>query len=259
MPTLFNVCNLTVKVANKLVCHNLNITINSGEIWGILGPNGSGKTTLLHTLINLHPITHGDIFLLEKKLSLYPRKEIAKKIGMLFQDTQFNFPQTVFEFCYSGRFPHPNNLVENEKITLQALSTMELGSLRNQNIQTLSGGEKRRLAIATVLAQTPELYLLDEPTNHLDLRHQMQTLHHFKKLADHSSHGIMLTTHDLNLAKQFCNKILMIFPEGKTLQGTTKDLLTNENISLLYQYPLNFNQQAFYSTDRSSDKNLCNM
>lgn len=236
MTTLLETRHLTVKIAHKTICRDLHLQIKSGEFWGILGSNGSGKTTLLHVLAGLHPISHGSIHLINNNMTSYSRKEIATKLAILFQDTQFSFPQTVLEFCQSGRYPHHTSTTEDENIIHSALRIMELEQLATHNVQTLSGGEKRRLAIAAVITQTPQIYLLDEPTNHLDLRHQMQMLQYFKTSIDIS--GVVMAIHDINIAQRFCSHILMLCENGVTLHGKANDMLTEKNLSQLYQFPI---------------------
>lgn len=230
--------NLTIKHG---LCRHLNWKINPGDIWGILGPNGSGKTTLLHSLAGLIPSEAGDIILGNKPLSTQSPKSIAKQLGLLLQDTTIYFPQSVFEFCLSGRYPHQNRLGgdsrEDKAITLNALTTMELDKKSAQNSMTLSGGEKRRLGIATLLSQAPDVYLLDEPTNHLDLRHQMRVLNHFQTLANQHGASVIMSLHDVNLAAHYCNKIILLWGDGNYLLGDVTDMITQENITRLYQIP----------------------
>ncbi len=233
---------LTLKIANKIICQDLNLDIEAGDIWGILGPNGSGKTTLLHSLAGLLQPTQGNIYLEEKNLYSIPRKTIAQHLGILLQDTHPLFPQTVFEYCLAGRHPHLSYFGriknEDEEIAQQALRIMELDLKMQQNIFNLSGGERRRLAIAALLTQNPNIYLLDEPNNHLDLRHQIKVLNHFKHLTEIKPAAVVMSLHDLHLAKNYCNKILMLFSEGKILQGNSKELLNSENVSQLYEIDL---------------------
>ena len=240
--------NLTLTIAKKTLCRDLTLEIQPGEIWGILGPNGCGKSTLLHTLAGLLA-ANGEIILHGKKLADLSRKTIARHIGILFQQCHDLFPQTVYEFCRSGRYPYLNYFGwENEKdtdIVHQALETMELTELKHKNIQHLSGGERRRLSIATLIAQTPTLYLLDEPTNHLDLRHQVKTLTYFRSIANSQSISAFISLHDINLAAQFCDRILMLTGDGRFILGQTKNMLTEENLSFLYQQPLT-KRMGFY-------------
>jgi len=242
MSVLIETQSLTLTVADKLVCENVNLKIKSGEIWGILGPNGCGKTTFLHALCHLHSANSGNILLRDKILSSYSIKTIAQHIGILFQDIADTFSQTVFEFCLTGRYPHLKRFAAesnaDQQQVLAALTQMELADKLEQLAHTLSGGERRRLCIATLLTQAPLVYLLDEPTNHLDIRHQIASLNHFKKLARDHAAAIVMTTHDINLAAHYCDKILMLYPHGKNVEGNAADILTSSHLEALYQHPM---------------------
>jgi iron complex transport system ATP-binding protein len=234
--------NLTVHISNQIICQQMNLALNTGDICGILGPNGSGKTTLLHTLANLHPAHAGEIFLDRQHLTELKPKAIAQKLGILFQDTTATFSQTVLEFCLTGRHPHLSRMAfestTDNDIATTALKLLDLDKKLSQKVQTLSGGERRRLAIATLLTQTPHIYLLDEPLNHLDIRHQMLVLQHFKNLAKTQSAAVMMSLHDINIAQHFCTQVLLLFGDGTSLYGAPNDMLTAENLSRLYQYPV---------------------
>jgi iron complex transport system ATP-binding protein len=115
---------------------------------------------------------------------------------------------------------------------------MELHELKNKKMPYLSGGEKQRAKIATLLIQNPQIYLLDEPTNHLDLHYQVKILKHFAYLKTSQQKSIVMTLHDINLAAQYCDQILMLFPNGKTLYGKSEEILCEENLSLLYGHPI---------------------
>ena len=241
-PSLLRLEQVTLTSPTRTLCQSLSLTIASGEIWGILGPNGSGKTTLLHTLAGLHPLKEGTIFLNEKKLSHYPVKSLAQHIGLLFQEMTFPFPQTIWEYCLTSRYPHLSYFqtknTQDTQCVVEALHTMSLSELMHQPMQTLSGGEKRRAAIAALLVQAPAIYLLDELTNHLDLRHQLIALSHFKRLAAQAGAVTLMTLHDINLAQQFCHRILLLLPDGRVLHGPTETLLTKDNLSALYEHPI---------------------
>jgi iron complex transport system ATP-binding protein len=236
--------NLTIRIGNQTICDNINLQIKSGETWGILGPNGSGKTTLLQTLGNLRAPTQGELWLQHRRITSLSTKEIARYVGILFQDSMHTFPQTVFESCLAGRHPHLSRLgwknTLDYQITDEALAAMELTHLAHHPVDILSGGERQRLAIATILTQTPLLYLLDEPTNHLDIRHQIKVLQQMKLLCDTHSAGVVMSLHDVNLAQQFCQHILMLFKDGETLIGTPDEILTIDNLTRLYQHPMQY-------------------
>lgn len=232
--------NITVKIGAKVICKNFNIDIKSGEVWGLLGPNGCGKTTFLHALCGIHPLCEGEVLLGEKNIKSLPIKAIAQLIGILFQDFDATFAQTVFEYCLASRYPHTAYFKRENNadfaIVHDALEIMAITHLRTQSITALSGGERRRLAIASILSQTPQIYLLDEPTNHLDLQHQIKVLQHFSKLEDCA---VMMTLHDVNWAHQFCDRIMLLFADGEIILGTPDVVLTAETLTALYQHPIN--------------------
>lgn len=237
---LLSTQELTLRIGAKTICHNLDFELHKGEVWGILGPNGCGKTTLLHALSGLHPITSGEIKLKNIPLSAIPIKSIARQLGILFQDCNANIPQTVWEYCLASRFPHlsyfSKESAEDKQIIALALRQMELENYTDILITKLSGGEKRRLAIAALLAQTPDIYLLDEPTNHLDVKHQSQTLNHFRQLAVNAA--VIMTLHDANHAQTYCDHVLLLYPHDQVLMGATQQILTAENLTRLYQHPM---------------------
>ncbi|MHB1946521.1 MAG: ABC transporter ATP-binding protein [Gammaproteobacteria bacterium] len=238
MTVFLETLHMSIQLADKIICRDLNLQIRPGDVWGILGANGSGKTTLLHTLANLRSPVSGEILLLQKNVNSLNAKKMARELGILLQDTQLVFPQTVFEYCLAGRYPHLSmfaweNAADRE-LAMDALRMMEMENLVQQNVFTLSGGERRRLAIATLLTQGPKVYLLDEPTNHLDLRHQVNMMRHFQRLAGEGSVGIVMSLHDVNLAQQYCNKILMLGGDGCVLMGPVEEMLNVENLSWVY-------------------------
>jgi iron complex transport system ATP-binding protein len=245
--TLLNARQLSVRIGAKEICQDLNLTLRPGETWGILGPNGCGKSTLLHTLAGLHAPGSGNIFLHGQEITHLPAKTIAQSLGILFQDTNIAFPQTVWDYSLAARYPHrayfSKESSRDRELTIHALRQLELDHLLHRNILQLSGGEKRRLAIAALLIQAPDIYLLDEPSNHLDVRHQSIVLNIFRSLTKNSS-AVMMSLHDANLAQRFCNQILLLFPDGGSMQGASRDMLTTTHLSRLYQHEMCAIKQA---------------
>jgi len=208
MATL-QISSLTLEVANRTLCRDLNLQIQPNESWCLLGRNGAGKTTLLHSLIRQRVIDEGSVLLDGKNIADLKQRELARKIGILFQQGIEALPATVFETVMLGRHPHLQSLLlDNEKdieIAEQALAIFELGSLKERPVDTLSGGELQRLALALLLAQTPEIFLLDEPSNHLDVAFQIKLLTVLTDKVREASASLIMATHDINLASAQSN------------------------------------------------------
>ena len=253
MKPLLSVSSLQASVANRVICRDLNLTIQRGESWGILGVNGIGKTTLLHTLAGLRDTDLGEIRYQDIPLVDINKLELAKQRGILFQDKSDPFPATVLETVLIGRHPYIKSWqwesMEDVARARRALQQVDLAGLENRYINTLSGGERQRVAIAMLIAQQPSVYLLDEPTNHLDIRHQIKIMQLFDSMKKQDDTALVTILHDLNLATRFCDHILMLFENGKTLSGTTQELLTTTHLEALYGYPihqLNDNTQTVF-------------
>lgn len=240
MPLTTNM--LTLTIAEKLICEQLNITFKPGEFWGVMGVNGAGKTTLLQTLIGLRTANHGTIKLDQKNILDYQRIELAKRMGLMLQEYEYNFPSTVLEATLIGRHPFIHNWQwenkQDHQLAQQALKTVGLEDLAERSINTLSGGEKRRLNLATLLTQDPEYYLLDEPVNHLDMKAQLEVLTLLQKQFSLGHQCGIMVIHDPNMAHRFCDHILLLFNNGQWLSGATADILTSENLSHVYDCPI---------------------
>lgn len=242
MNTLLTAHGLSVEIAGKIICDDLELRIQPGECWAILGMNGAGKTTLLHTLAGLRPPRSGTIRLLDKDINRLGKRDIAKTLGLLLQDYEDAFPGTVLQTVLSGRHPHMKNwqweTAEDIAIAEQALAFVELEGFARRSVLTLSGGERRRAAIATLLCQQPRLMLLDEPTNHLDLRYQHQVLAGLTdQIREKQQAGIMIM-HDVNLAMRYCDHAVLLFKGGKYLAGPCSEVITTANLSTLYDHPM---------------------
>ena len=238
--SLISCNNLNVKIADKTICRALSLSINAGESWAILGMNGCGKTTLLHTLSGLLPAASGEININNTLLNNLSRKEIAQQLSLLLQHQEDHFPGTVLESVLIGRHPHLQSWqweTDNDhKLALNTLNLVGLANFSERSILTLSGGERQRVALATLLVQQTNIRLLDEPVNHLDIHHQHEVMKLLTQDFDQGANVFVL--HDVNLATQYCDHALLIYPDGKTQQGVCTEVLTEENLSELYQHPL---------------------
>ena len=234
--------SLTVSIAGKPICNELSMKMQRGECWAILGGNGAGKTTLLHTFAGLRAADAGQIDFSGKLLEHWPRKLLSQKLGLLLQDSNDIFPSTVLETVMIGRHPHLKFWeMESQSdfdLARKALADVSLEDVQYRQVNTLSGGERRRLAIATLLVQNPELFLLDEPTNHLDMRYQITLLEMLIKRSNEQDGCLCMVLHDANLARRFCTHIMLMIGPNDIVSGKVEDVLTEDNLARLYQFPI---------------------
>jgi iron complex transport system ATP-binding protein len=219
----------------------LSFEFAPGEFVAILGRNGSGKTLTLHTLAGLKPPQHGNVLLDGVPLSQLRRRAIAQRLGLLMQDLEEAFTTTALEAVLIGRHPHLAlwqwESAADETVARRALADVGLESFAARNVETLSGGEQRRVAVATLLAQEPRIFLLDEPTNHLDPQHQLHVLGLFRSLADKGG-TVIATLHDPTLAARFADRVILLFGDGRWRAGPAHEVLTGETLSELYFTPM---------------------
>ena len=220
------------------VLDGVSVSIPHGGLVGILGPNGSGKTTLLRLLGGLLKPDAGDVALDGANLRTMSRATAARRMAMVPQETQLAFEYTVLELAIMGRYPHlgafeiegPED-IEIARDSLRATGTLHL---ERRMFNTLSGGEKQRVVIASALAQRPDVLLLDEPTASLDLAYQLEIRSILHSLNAEGNLTIVVSTHDLNLAAGLCRDIVLL-DRGKVLAaGATSAMLQPHLIRQLY-------------------------
>lgn len=239
---LLEVRGLTVRIGGQWVCRNLDLLVAPGERWGILGCNGVGKTTLLLTLAGIRPALVGEVWLRGERRDRLSRREAARRLGLMPQDSADLFPATVLEIALAGRHPHLPpwqwETPEDGALAYAALQAVGLEGFARRQVRSLSGGERRRLALAMLMTQDPSLWLLDEPTNHLDVAHQMQAVELIATRIARGGQGVLMTLHDINLAVRCCDRILLLFGDGETAAGPTAQILTEPALSRLYRHPV---------------------
>ena len=228
---------LGVSVPGRTLVAGLDLTLEPGTLTVVLGKNGTGKTLTLHTLAGLRPPADGSILLGDTDLAAVPRRALARRLALLPQDAEDVFPTTVFETALMGRHPHVGRFsLESQAdrdAAFAALARVGLEALADRELDTLSGGERRRLGIAQTLTQAPEFYLLDEPTNHLDPQHQLETLNLYRELVDQGA-CVVATMHDVNLAARFADNCLLLYGDGRWACGPTRSVLSADSLSDLF-------------------------
>ncbi len=233
----FSSNELTVCVPGRTLVDKLSFKLSGGQFLAVLGQNGTGKSLTLHTLAGLRPPHEGTVMMLGSNIDGLSRRRISQHLALLPQYTEDVFPSTVLDTVMIGRHPHIGRLQwespDDRQLAQDALHQMDLGDMSTRDVTTLSGGERRRAALAQVLAQTPDIYLLDEPTNHLDPQHQLDVLNVFVRKARDGA-IVIASLHDVNLAARFADQCLLLFGDGRWALGEPEQILTEERLSELY-------------------------
>jgi iron complex transport system ATP-binding protein len=220
---------LSLKAGTRTLVDALDLTLESGEVLGILGANGAGKSTLLTVLAGLAKAARGQVTLDGHVLDTLPPLTRAQRIGLLPQGDEAGFFGSVADFVALGRYPFgpaPGDLAPH-------LATWELAGLAGHPLDTLSGGERQRARLAQLAVQAPRIALLDEPLTHLDPAHQARLLAWARGEAD-AGHSVVLTLHDPNWAACHCDRLLFLYGDGRWQLGTPERLLTPDALEALY-------------------------
>ena len=229
--------NVDISVPGRSLVRQLNIEVAASEFLAVLGPNGVGKSLSLHALAGLRDPDDGQIYLDGLQIASLSRQQIAARLALLPQYTEDVFLATVIDRVMIGRHPHIGRFQwesdHDREMAFAALQEVDLNDMAHRDIGTLSGGERRRLAVAQVLTQEPAIYLLDEPTNHLDPQHQLDVLRIFREKARNGA-TIVASLHDVNLAARFADKCLLLYGDGRWILGDTDTVLTTERLTELY-------------------------
>jgi iron complex transport system ATP-binding protein len=218
---------------------DLSLKINAGDFLGLIGPNGAGKSTLLRLAAGLLTGSQGQITLQGRAISDYGRKSLARIIGYVPQEVDVTFDYTVQQVVAMGRYPHLQGFFyadePADEVIQTAMRWLDLGRFRQRLFPELSGGEKQRVIIAAALAQQASIILLDEPTSASDLKHQQDIYHVLSRLCREENKTIVVVTHEINLAAQFCNRLLLM-DQGKIVaDGPPGDVLKFQLIQQVYQ------------------------
>jgi iron complex transport system ATP-binding protein len=236
--TLLGCRGLDVAVPGRRLVAGLDLEVRAGQLVCLLGANGAGKSLTLHTLAGLRPPAAGSVSLCGRPLSDWPRRDRARRLGLLTQVSEDPFPGTVLDAVLVGRHPHVNlwqwESAADVEVARSALAACDLEGLEDRAIDTLSGGERRRVALAAVLAQDPDVLLLDEPQNHLDPHHQLDVLKLLRARADRGR-AVVVSLHDPSLAARFADRVLLLHGDGRWAEGDTATALTAAALGEMYR------------------------
>jgi len=228
--------------APKFALGPVSFEAKEHELVAILGPNASGKSTLLTLLAGLNKPLSGRIEVDGTEVSQLDLRVRAQRIALVQQESELLFPLRVWEYVLQGRYPHGRRLrFESQEDCLfagNALAQVGADALRDRWMDQLSGGEKQRVILARALAQQPSLLLLDEPTQHLDIGGKVELLRRLRRLADNNRYTVLVVTHELNLAAEFSDRIVLLH-KGKCLRvGPPAEVYDREMLEEIFDAPL---------------------
>lgn len=220
------------------VLKGVSFDLSNKEILVILGPNGSGKSTLLKIIVRVLEPESGSVVLDGREVTRMPRRQTARLVGYVAQESTARFPLTAIEYVLQGRFAQGRLIgFESEEDVREAARAMEMtetSEFASRFVGELSGGERQRVMLARALASRPRLLVLDEPVANLDISHQVKMLDLVKELTRVADISAIVVTHELNLAAEFANRI-MLMKSGEALAiGEPREVLTEDRLRALY-------------------------
>lgn len=237
--SLIDIKNLTFSYKTEPVLSSLSLTVCNGEFWIVAGPNGSGKTTLMKIISRIIRAYSGQIKISGKDLKNYTTHDLSKHLATVRQEYIPAFGYSVFETVMMARTLHFGWLgfesKQDRQIVEKSLEMTNTIQFADRLLSEISGGERQRVFIARALAQKSNILLLDEPTSNLDMKHQVAIYDLLKKLQNEQNITIMMVVHDINLARQYCDKVLLVGQDSKYLTGKPDDVLNEDNIGRYYE------------------------
>lgn len=224
--------NISINYDERTAVRDVSLRAEPGNVIAILGPNGAGKSTLLRALNGSIAPASGEILLDGKPLRTFARRVVARQIGMVAQEADLRFPVTVFEFVLGGRYAWSSAKAwgwENDhdiEMAQNSIRETELAGFEFRLMNELSGGERQRAVLARALATEARVFLLDEPTANLDLAHQATMLRLIKARCAKKQSAAVVVTHDVNLAAEFSNQVILMKAGGVVAAGAPPEVLT---------------------------------
>ncbi|MEP7061075.1 MAG: ABC transporter ATP-binding protein [Betaproteobacteria bacterium] len=229
--------DLRAGIGARAFCDALSIDVGAGDVWAIIGPNGAGKTTLLRTLAGLAAPLAGTVMLGGRPLETLSLRLRAQSRGVLPQDDVDAFAVSVADSVLAARHPHIAwhawERDADRRIAGDALAAFGVADLAARDVRTLSGGERRRVALAELVAQDTPLLLLDEPSSHLDIGQQVAALDALTALARGRRKALVMVLHDLHLAARYCDHAIAI-GGGGAIAGAASEILREAPLSALF-------------------------
>ncbi|WP_245608569.1 ABC transporter ATP-binding protein [Saccharibacillus sacchari] len=219
----------------------LSWIVQPGEFWGVLGPNGSGKSSLLGLISGAERASAGSVMVHGRLLPEYTRRELARELAVLPQEGLPPLGITVRDALEMGRFPYRNRFGREpdsaaaKELLMRIAERLALTGLLSRRLDELSGGQRQRVAIGQVMAQQPKILLLDEPTAYLDIHYQLDIMELVQEWRAEEGLTVVAVLHDLNLASQYAQRLLLLREGRHAAEGTPEEVLTPEVVGALYE------------------------
>jgi len=233
MSAIMEFRNVSFSHGERTIFNNLNFSVQQGEMFALMGANGVGKTTLLRLASSLLRPSMGEIFVRDRELSQWSRRQLSCCVALVPQHLEIPFAYRVEEIVAQGRVPHLRLFgglsTDDREAVESAMEAVDILKMRDRLFTGLSGGERQRVKIAIGLAQEPTLMLLDEPTQHLDLGRQIELMGLLKRLVERGI-TVVAAMHDLALVREHCSAGILLTPDAAAIVGRVADLLQPERL-----------------------------
>ena len=227
--------------ADRDALHGVDLSVPRGAFYAIIGPNGCGKTTLLRLLLGALDPAAGRIAYDDRALGVWPRRELARRVGVVPQSEELVFPISVRELVGMGRYPHlgpwRGEGAADRSAVGAAMARCDVAEFATRPVNTLSGGERQRARLARALAQEPDTLVLDEPTASLDIAHEMGIFELLRALAN-GGVTVLMVTHNLNVAARYADRLLLLDRGRPVAEGAPEEVFTAETLEHVYRWPI---------------------
>ena len=232
--------SVSCRYGDHLALKEISVRIDDRELVGVIGPNGSGKTTLIRAITKVMKPVHGEVLLEGEAIDALSFKELAQRVAVVGRLGDLDLKISVEDLVLLGRIPHRQGFALLEKkadldIAGEVMRLTGILELKDRLVESLSSGERQLAFIARALAQEPRLLLLDEPTSHLDITHQIRVMDLIRQLNREKQLTVLVVLHDLNLASQYCDRLLLLDKGVLRKDGTPQDVLTYQTIEEVYK------------------------
>ncbi len=235
---MINVEKIEIGLDGKDIINGIDFSVKKGEFVSLIGPNGSGKSTLLRGITGKIPFSKGEVLIVNKDISEYKSKELAKILSTMEQHGKGADTLTAYDIISYGRSPYKNIFSpindDDKKIINDAMMATDTVVLRDRIVTSLSGGEMQRVFLASCLAQQPDILILDEPTNHLDVMHQFKLLSLVKSYAKEHGLTVVCVLHDINQAIKYADKIAVL-KNGVIESFGSNEIITKELVKDVFE------------------------